>query len=318
MEGEKGRIVQLDFAKVIAFIWIVLCWHLVNYLPYDYAIKSIVYNDYGHCITRTMLSLFVFLSGLFLSKYTFSLKTDVYEFYKKRLTRFYILYIVACISIYFSGDFIPSLKQLALTMLGLSGIVSPAVGTMWFMSMMIFFYVITPVLYDVSKKLRLYRSAMVLCILFIIHIMGFFDERYILYFPCYVVGICLGNSIIRMIESLKVYGIVISIIWVMLILLKWEHLSVIFGVTTIIYLTSVCIRIIKIEAMTQAIKIGSYVILCGYLFHRQIIYIFHRQMHLALYWMPLFILVLSYGIQRSYDLLFLKIQTVCLLNSKHE
>lgn len=89
MKGENGRLVQLDLAKVIAFIWIVFFWHLVNYLPYDYTFKLIVYNDYSHCITRTMLSLFVFLSGLFLSKYTFSGKADVYGFYKKRLIRFF-------------------------------------------------------------------------------------------------------------------------------------------------------------------------------------------------------------------------------------
>jgi len=152
MKGENERIVQLDLAKVIAFIWIVFFWHLVNYLSYDYKFKLVVYNDYGHCITRTMLSLFVFLSGLFLSKYTFLSKVDAYEFYKRRFVRFYPLYVVACITIYFSGDYIPSLKQLLFSILGLSGILSPAVGTMWFMSMMMFFYLITPTLYDVRKK----------------------------------------------------------------------------------------------------------------------------------------------------------------------
>lgn len=173
-----------------------------------------------------------------------------------------------------------------------------------------FFYSITPALYDVRKIVRLYRCVIVLCILFLTHLIGCFDERYLLYFPCYAVGLCFGNSIVSMIDSLKVYGIVIPVMWIVSILLKWEHVSVVFGITAIIYLTTVIIRYLKVEVIMSAIKICSYSILCGYLFHRQIINVFHRQMHLALYWMPLFILILSYGIQRLYDMLTLKYRAI--------
>jgi len=132
--------------------------------------------------------------------------------------------------------------------------------------------------------------------------MGCFDKRYLLYFPFYALGICKGYSILSMIDSLVLCGIVIPILWIMSILLKWGHMSAVFGIVAIIYLTSVFIRYIKLEVIISAIKIGSYSILCGYLFHRQIINVFHRQMHIALYWMPAFILIISFLLQKMYDM----------------
>lgn len=95
---------------------------------------------------------------------------DVIHFYKKRVKRFYFLFLFlfSCISLYVIHlfvsrvDFIVSVKQLVCTVTGLSCFIAPMPLTIWYFSMMIFFYIITP-LVNVKKTNNKRESTSMFC-----------------------------------------------------------------------------------------------------------------------------------------------------------
>ena len=66
----KERILYLDTARVIAMLWIVCYWHVKDYVEIgDTHTALTLYGDVF--ITDIMLGVFMFLSGFFMSKYSF-------------------------------------------------------------------------------------------------------------------------------------------------------------------------------------------------------------------------------------------------------
>ena len=138
----------LDIVRVICTFWIIGVWHLCNYCESTTFISS---STLCSNVTITVLSCFMFLSGYLLKKYEFCKKTDVLAFYKKRFFRFWILFFVASSALYVAGEFIGSkwfvsFLQYFFTIIGISSFFSPHPPTLWFMSMVMLFYIITPFL----------------------------------------------------------------------------------------------------------------------------------------------------------------------------
>lgn len=152
----------IDTARGLCMLYIVGIFHLTQYLGKNY---YLLYNAVGNNIMCASLGTFSFLSGLLLGKkYVFASMKDVLYFYKKRVIRFYPLFIIATLLLWFIG--MNSLYQSIIGLLGLSPFTSNQPMTLWYISMLIVFYFITPVCVN---KYRLIISLGVCCITIIFH-----------------------------------------------------------------------------------------------------------------------------------------------------
>ena len=146
------RIKYLDNIRALCMIWIVGIWHMSDYC--DNAINNIFTQN----ITYGVLGAFTFLSGVMMGGYSIESLQDLRKFYKKRLLRIYPLFAVSCTSLLvlhylMHVQLISGVSQYIFTMLGLSIILTPAPGTIWYVSMILLFYILTPFLiYKETEK----------------------------------------------------------------------------------------------------------------------------------------------------------------------
>ena len=143
--NEKKRIVFFDYVRALCMIWIIGFWHFSEYCVYNLTDKLWANN-----ITIGVLGAFAFISAYLLGNRSINCKADVILFYKKRLLRVYPLFFISCVSFYIlhllkdNIVYISSFKQMIFTLLGISCFFTPAPYTIWFISMLIFLYFITP------------------------------------------------------------------------------------------------------------------------------------------------------------------------------
>ena len=148
----KDRNLQFDVARVLAMLWIVGIWHLTGYMSSENSNLILFYGS--SIITDIALATFMFISGFFLSKYEFEKNEDIWIFYKKRLQRFYILFAISAISMWLGG-MNPGFGLLCTTLSGLSSYILPQPKTLWFFSMLFSFYILTPLIWRMFKRLKL-------------------------------------------------------------------------------------------------------------------------------------------------------------------
>ena len=92
----QHRIIEFDFIRGLCMLYIVGVWHLNNYLGADMQFKGDVFVY----IKNAVLATFTFISGYMLRKYKFSSWHDVLVFYKKRVLRFYPLFLLSALSLF--------------------------------------------------------------------------------------------------------------------------------------------------------------------------------------------------------------------------
>ena len=141
------------------------------------------------------LGLFVLISGYLIgTKVNNNSKIDLVVFYAKRLLRIYPPFILFSIIFYMLN--IGSGKKLFKTATLISMVFPPAANTLWFVAMIITFYLITPLLINMSKNMVKY---FLFCVLlfgsaFIInHFFNMLNARLILFFPIFAVGVLLAS-----------------------------------------------------------------------------------------------------------------------------
>ena len=207
------RIRFLDTAKVIAMLWIVGFWHLVDYVGPSY--KVLTFKGDGF-VTEIMLATFMLISGFFMSKYTFHKKSDYIAFYRKRINRFYYLYVIAAILLFLIG-FNPGILRLFCTLTGLS-VFTMWPSTLWFLGMLMMFYLYTPILLTKGIKSVVKYGSIVIVVCFVIHILlpsiyakfnyvpRGIDDRFFLYFPTYCFGLIIGRMRILRLLMKPVWG----------------------------------------------------------------------------------------------------------------
>jgi peptidoglycan/LPS O-acetylase OafA/YrhL len=139
------------------------------------------------------LGIFVYISGYFIGKKEIDLnKNELGQFYKKRLLRIYPLYFAAiCI---FALLKISETHGLVKAVFGISMFLKPAPITLWFITMLLFFYLISPLIIAASKKMDIGSFIIVLLGLLVLmslyeKYVGLLDIRIILYFPLFAFGI---------------------------------------------------------------------------------------------------------------------------------
>lgn len=301
-----NRDFRFDFARALCVLWIVGFWHLINYLSQECRLEG---NSLVICkeITYGVLACFTFLSGYFLKKYDFNNIDDILIFYKKRLLRFYPLFVVASFCLLVCGG---TFKQVIFAILGLSLFAPPAIPTLWYFSMLLLFYLFTPMLkVKDTTKIRI-----VFLLLFIaVIVLGYFfaDQRLIMYFPFYVLGLNLSNRIVERIMNFPVFIITI-LLFVGLCIVGSENLIIqivqaMAGVCTILSFSKLVYKD-KIQRPVSFIAEAS---MCAYLFHRPIyaVFTFVLGKSKPFHYMPIYVAIVavvilfitSYFVQKYYN-----------------
>lgn len=303
---------KFDFARALCVVWIVCFWHLLNYLPQEYRIDG---DALVICrmITNGVLACFTFLSGYFLKKYEFKSIKDVMVYYKKRLIRFYPLLVAAMLCLIVLGS---SVDQVLFGLLGLSLIIPPPIQTLWYFSMLLLFYLWTPIL-----KLSYTKINSIVFVVFIITIFVggycFADHRLIMFLPFYVLGLNLPNKLVE--KSLTIYYFILaSILFVCFCFFKNENIwiQVIQSFCGVWAILSFCSLVYR-EKIQYPVAFIAEASMCAYLFHRPIytVFTFLLGKSTTFHYMPLYVAILavvslfiiSFFIQKYYNLIINKL-----------
>lgn len=268
------RSINFDVFRVLCTLWIVGVWHLFDYFP------TRPHMALGGGMTIIALSSFAFISGFFLQKYIFNTCSNILAFFKKRFLRFYVLYALSiatlCIgSMFTEKSWFVSNTQIIFSLAGLNAFIQPAPGTIWFMGIMMFLYLVTPIIrfgkYGIAKAIIIY-----LCLYAYSVLTGNMDERLLLLYPMYVMGLYTSPALLKYIYTNKYINIVCLITLVILCLLPdsgWILAQIITSVCGIILLLKLSTWLSSVIA-SRFVAFLSYTSLCLYLFHRQVFELF--------------------------------------------
>jgi len=136
----SARNSSVDLLRAGAMLYIVGFWHLDDYSP---ALNF--YNTITLLLTTCVLGLFVFLSGMLVSRhYSIACVTDARRFYLRRMIRIYPMYVLTLLGFLATG--ITTTGQALKGLVGLNMFVGTAPPTLWFVEMLCFFYLIAPLL----------------------------------------------------------------------------------------------------------------------------------------------------------------------------
>ncbi|WP_437920234.1 acyltransferase family protein [Sphingobacterium sp. LRF_L2] len=308
------RNITLDIARAVCVLWVVGFWHLRDYLKPEVSvfINTDSFNKTGEIITAGVLSMFMLLSGFFLKKYTFNTWEDLRFFFTKRLKRFYLLLFLSALSLWILKAI--SLFQVFAIVIGLSAFFMPSPMTLWFFGVLIFFYLITPILHYRKDK---WYCLIVACVIYLILLLvGKYhplDSRMLLYFPFYVLGLNLPSGVFNFIERNKAVLLLLSFILLPLSILYLQFHFVIYP--QIILIITIIVSFSSFMKDTRLAPVMTYIALASmvaYLFHRQIyaviIKLFNGNDDIGYFGAGIMLIILfivSGSLQKLYDKLFL-------------
>jgi len=190
----KNRNIGIDFLRGLSMLYIVGFWHMFNYTK--------AFPEYNNFLTRRftliILGTFVFISGYFIGIKDITInKHNIVQFYKKRLLRIYPLYLIAIglFTVFDLSDLITSIKAGLL----ISMLIKPSPLTLWFITMLMLFYVISPLLIHASKTIKP-GSLMIYYLIFLMLLMSYsyftkmLDLRLVVYFPSFALGVFVASK----------------------------------------------------------------------------------------------------------------------------
>lgn len=342
MSNVNKRDIGFDFVRSVSALWIVCVWHLLAYASpeIDYVTVPISF------CSELALSCFMFISGFFLGQKDISNFRDVLEFYKKRFWRFYILFFISAIILLIGGLFADKMwfqtpQSFISTVLGLSSFVDPSVGTIWFMSMLMMFYIVTPfILFGEKNIVRRISVVVILYSLFFVlyYLLPSVDARLFRFFPIYALGLLTPQSFICRVKKSNLIAIISFITCFLLTVfsVKIENQYLAIVVSNLLYVvrfySAILILIWLIDKINLSgcggrieLVIGfvSYISLSLYLFHRPIYQVLtiifsilnnNGVINCGITWCILYfvyvpiVLFLSYIIQKLYDNILLKVR----------
>lgn len=303
---KKERIFTFNILRVILVVWIAFYWHLANYILPDFVPSQ----QFAARLTNGVLATFMFLSGLFTSSGKFMNWSMAKLFFVNRFKRFYVLYVLAAISLFFvhypfvDGFFPHGIKQLLMSLLGFATLLNYAPSTLWFMDLLLFFIWITPLIFSCKYK---HVIGLVTCILFYIAQRFYMvDGRLVSYLPFYLMGLFLSPSSSNL--NMK-YSIFYTILFLLVLFIPFEGFVYSFMRNTCIILGLIGLSHIIERFIIQDSMVGkrmivslSYSSMALYFFHRQIYALCHALTIPIILW-PLIVFLLSYAIQAFYDFL---------------
>lgn len=193
---------------------------------------------------------------------------DVKLFYWKRFKRFYIPYLV-CLTVLFLGGWFESGKQFVLSLIGLSTYIGSSPNTVWYFSMLMSFYALTPILLYLKKRNHFYFYALTfgLICLYVL-----FSRINGMYFPFYLLGILITDKRLKVLTSKWIYIITFMISFILLLYVqdKWggllicRYFLIFCGIFLIVKLSqSLCCN-----ASLKFWNLLAYSSMMAYLYHR--------------------------------------------------
>ena len=269
------RSVKIDFLRSVCMLYITAIFHLTQYLGESYYLNN---NVYGNSLMWSCLGTFSLLSGYLLGrKYKCDGFSDAIYFYKKRLLRFYPLFLLSTICLWLIG--FNNLHQSVYGLIGLAPFVREAPRTLWYISMIMIFYLICPFVLNSNNKKRIIRCLLVFALSFIVSCFFYVDFRFIYNLLAFLIGVCVviyEKKAINAIAKMKKKSlIVIALGLVGVYLLFFFFLNVIsntifhmvvniMGIVVLILIANS----IKLEKWKGLIYIMGYLSMSFYLFHR--------------------------------------------------
>jgi peptidoglycan/LPS O-acetylase OafA/YrhL len=309
------RSMGVDLLRAVCILYVVGYWHLI---PYTTALPGYS-NWFTEGLKYVAMATFVFCSGFLLGRHDVTLdRRGLLSFYQRRLLRIYPLYLVALILFGLVG--LASLTQIINGALLISMFNPPAMPTLWFITMIMVFYLIAPLLIRCAGNplaIILAGGALFLALIAEHLLVKQIDLRILMYLPIFVLGILYRRQ-----PTLR--GLLERYKWVLLLLMalmlplsrvgnEWS----LTGAITIVPLILVSGPAMFLFADRVAsllhgptIAFLAYASFGFYLFHRLVfkaaiaLYFpgqgWDQVMYLLLVAVPISILV-GYGVQRGYD-----------------
>lgn len=317
MEKIQHRDFRLDIARALCMCYIIAALHLSQYL----GLKYYIYETYiGRLITFSCLGLFTFMSGYLIGgRYDFNrTETKVITFYKKRIVRFYPLFVIATILLYLIG--FNNLSSSIYGLIGLAPFVIQQPKTLWYISMLMILYLLTPLINRKGMVWKIGISAILVTLCLGLKLLLFVDTRFIFNLFFYCLGLIMANVNIQYLKEIEhpKWGIHISIIVLFVVVTclsnHWmqntpmQLFIAAIGVFAIFSLSCIFERITW-KPFRRIMAFVSYGSMVCYLFHRFFywaglcIYNPVSVTSKTLYLIGVFIigLVVSYFIQKIYD-----------------
>lgn len=318
-----NRIFGFDIARAFSMFYVVALLHLSSYCE-NFALTSI--SEIFTTLIWSTLSVFTFLSAYLLgSKYQFSCWENVLVFYKKRLIRFYPLFLISSAFLVLIG-----FNGLTCSIKGVLGIApywGPAQLTLWYIAMLMSLYLLTPLLAGKSKVAQISISILILSVIAGLNILGLpVDERTYYYFIVFFAGLFLSTHFKQLTNK------ILQNKWTCLLsgglylaLLVYVHYTehrlamMLTGYIGAFFILNLSLLtepfVLSNKLMKTIVSVISYASMCAYLFHQEVYTLSLRLWHptngattfayLFLICLPI-VLFCSYVIQRGYDALISK------------
>lgn len=301
----------IDIIRGCCMFYVVGICHLSQYLGKSYYLYN---NIYGNSIAWSCLGAFSLISGYLIGKkYNCNTFKDALVFYKRRLVRFYPLFFIASIALLIIGFNDP--LQTFYALVGMAPFVSHKPLTLWYISMIMLFYLVSPIITVQPAKRRLVRCMLVFLTVIVCRFFIYVDLRFLFNLLFYLVGIsaaCIPFN--KALEGKKyIYGVLALYILLFINLDLVSHSIVkrlvdIVGVFVIVGLAKLMGNIIPNK--NKIIFFLSYVSMSAYLFHRLTYWIClqifspHATAEMALYLIFIALPVgfaFAYYVQKLYD-----------------
>lgn len=271
---------DIDIMRAFCAIYIISFFHLNGYFKDEYLFAG-NWVIISKMMTIISLGGFTFISGFCLSKYSFNNYRDVWIFYKRRLSRFYVLYFLAALTLYLTKFFIEkgwylNDTQFLLSLVGLSSFYDPIPHTLWYFAMIMFFYFITPLLSFPNKSCRFLSFMSLLGGLVLYNHFFFVDNTLFLYFPFYFLGLLKPDFIFNLSKLMSIFLSCISIISLCVLYvainsyelqLYLEYLVIPPGLILLISVARLFVLNRHVTAFFTFVSVASMV---AYLFHRHV------------------------------------------------
>ena len=316
----NSRIASLDVTRTLCAVWIVCIWHMDQYIETDIRLFGTGNDRLPFLmVTNGVLALFTFISGYFASQKKIANINDALEFYRKRVMRFGIPLLISCILLAGVGYLSP--LHIITTILGVSQFLPPPYPkTIWYFSMIIAFYYVTPLLCYAKQKscyLSVVVSIFLLSILYICNLYLGFDNRLYENFIFYAIPFVIPCSYpIKILQSK--WSFVILTISLVIIISLYKNVVTAGAGTTVVSDLFICIGILSLTSILATVPrlpvvfyYLSYASMFAYLYHREL-YIMATKIigkfnysEAAFFGILLF--VLSYYGQKIYDYTIKKI-----------
>jgi peptidoglycan/LPS O-acetylase OafA/YrhL len=302
-----NRDTSLDIARSLSMIFIIGFWHITDYT----SIFKI--GPWGVYLMYMVLGCFMYISGYLLAyKYKEINSFDaLQQFYTNRFIRIYPLFLLAVISYALLFDI--NIRNVIFSLLCISNFIPPQLGTLWFVSMILVFYLLYPLLY---KNLYYFFGIIVLLIGFNL-IFGGLDKRIIYYLSSFQLGILFAKNKWSIRLPKYVNLLILLIASSLAILLSYKIILP----SPIYILSFCCIGFFFIYSFSLVInerlfvfrsffKWISYSSFCAYMFHRQIYALFLKvlpsadsMIRLLVLWIIVFpsTIIIGYYFQLIYD-----------------